>query len=247
MVTVVAPVVGPESGLTPETVGRDGVKVKRSAASRALVPPAVVTVTSILAAFDTAGETAETDDPDSTVTDVAATVPNLTVVAPERFVPVMVTVVPPRAVPDVGLRPETVGGGGAKEKKSELVPPGVRTVTWTVPAPGGEMAVREVSERTVNDVAGAVPKSTTVAPFNPVPLTVTLVPPVLGPEDGVTALTVGFKKGATKVYLSAAFLALVSPEAVTVTSVFPADSDGAVAMMVVLDTTVNDPDATAPK
>ena len=44
-----------------------------------------------------------------TVKLVAAVAPNLTAVAPFRFVPVMVTCVPPAAGPEVGLTAVTVG------------------------------------------------------------------------------------------------------------------------------------------
>ena len=133
MVTAVAPVDGPESGLTPVTAGRGGRKVNWSAVLVALVPPLVVTVTSTFP-LCAAGETAVIDTAVSTVNDVADADPNLTPVAPLRFVPVMVTVVPPLAGPELGLTPETAGGGGlvAKVKMScvevGLVPPGVRTV-----------------------------------------------------------------------------------------------------------------------
>ncbi|GAB7029595.1 hypothetical protein JCM4914_10560 [Streptomyces platensis subsp. malvinus] len=72
-----------------------------------------------------------------------------------------------------------------------LVPLGVVTVTWTTPEPGGEVAVRRVSDVTVNEAAGTAPKRTAVAPLKPVPVTVTPVPPVAGPEAGDTEPTVG--------------------------------------------------------
>ena len=53
------------------------------------------------------------------------------------------------------------------------VPAGVVTVTSTVPVPAGLSAVIEVSLTTVRLVAGAVPKSTAVAPVKPVPVIVT--------------------------------------------------------------------------
>ena len=71
------------------------------------------------------------------------------------------------------------------------VPVAFVTVTFTVPAaPAGSVAVRDVSLVTVK-LAGALPKSTAVAPVNPVPVTVTDVPPAVGPADGLTPLTVG--------------------------------------------------------
>ena len=46
---------------------------------------------------------------DTTTTEVPATVPNLTEVAPVKFAPVRVTEVPPAAGPDAGLTVVTVG------------------------------------------------------------------------------------------------------------------------------------------
>ncbi len=71
------------------------------------------------------------------------------------------------------------------------VPPTVVTVRSTVPVPAGAVAVREVAETTVKEVAAAVPKLTAVAPVRLVPVTVTLVPPAVGPLVGLTAVTVG--------------------------------------------------------
>ena len=72
-----------------------------------------------------------------------------------------------------------------------LVPPGVVTVTSTVPAPAGAVAVIWVALLTVKPVAAVVPKSTAVAPVKFVPVIVTLVPPAGGPAVGLTAVTVG--------------------------------------------------------
>ena len=72
------------------------------------------------------------------------------------------------------------------------VPPGVVTVTSTVPAaPAGAVAVMEVVLLTVKVVAAVAPKATAVAPVKLVPVTVTEVPPATGPEVGLTAVTVG--------------------------------------------------------
>jgi hypothetical protein len=72
-----------------------------------------------------------------------------------------------------------------------LVPPGVVTVTSTVPTvPAGAVAVMLVALLTVK-VARFAPKSTAVAPVKVVPVTVTLVVPVLCPEVGLTPVTVG--------------------------------------------------------
>ena len=71
------------------------------------------------------------------------------------------------------------------------MPAGVITVTSTVPVPAGLSAVIVVSLTTVKSVAAVVPKSTAVAPVNPVPVIVTKVPPAAGPLVGLMPVTVG--------------------------------------------------------
>ncbi len=71
------------------------------------------------------------------------------------------------------------------------VPPGVLTVTSNVPAAaGGDVAWIDVAETTLK-TAELAPKLTAVAPLNPVPVTVTTVPPAVGPALGVTPVTAG--------------------------------------------------------
>ncbi len=65
-----------------------------------------------------------------------------------------------------------------------LVPEGVVTVTSTVPAPAGEVAVMLVAQLTVKLVAAVGPKLTALAPVKPVPVMVTEVPPVPAPSSG---------------------------------------------------------------
>src|SRR5262249_3934951 len=67
--------------------------VNRSPEVMALVPPAVVTVTSTVPT--PVGEVAVIWVALSTVKEPAALLPNLTAVAPEKLVPVMVTLLPP--------------------------------------------------------------------------------------------------------------------------------------------------------
>ena len=71
------------------------------------------------------------------------------------------------------------------------VPPGAVTVTSTAPEPAGEVAVIEVAELTVKELAAVDPNATAVAPVRLVPLIVTTVPPVTGPAAGATAVTLG--------------------------------------------------------
>ena len=73
-----------------------------------------------------------------------------------------------------------------------LVPAGEMTIMSTVPTvPAGEVTVSCVAEPTMKFVAALGPKSTALAPIRLVPVRVTLVPPPVGPPDGLTALTVG--------------------------------------------------------
>ena len=72
------------------------------------------------------------------------------------------------------------------------VPPGVVTVTSTVPAlPAGAVAVTEVADLTVNEAAAVAPKLTAEALVRLVPVMVTVVPPAVGPALGLTEVSVG--------------------------------------------------------
>lgn len=75
------------------------------------VPPAVVTET-FTAPAAPAGVTAFIVVPLLTVKLVAAVFPNLTAVAPVRFVPVIVTEVPPPVEPVIGETEPIVGADG---------------------------------------------------------------------------------------------------------------------------------------
>ena len=55
----------------------------------------------------------------------------------------------------------------------------------------GLVAVMEVAELTANEVAAVEPNITAVAPVNPVPVMVTVVPPESRPVAGLIAVTVG--------------------------------------------------------
>ena len=131
-----------------------------------------------------------------TVRLVPAVVPNLTAVAPVNPVPVMVTRVPPAGGPLAGEMAVTVGVVSYVNLSLAtiaLVPPGVVTVILTIPAAraAGEVMVILVPEFTVRPVPAVVPNLTAVAPVNPVPVTVTRVPPAVGPLAGEITVTVG--------------------------------------------------------
>ena len=96
----------------------------------------------------------------------------------------------------VPVTPRCGVGAGSKVNWSAalvaLVPPTVVTVISTVPAvEGGDVAVIDPSEFTVNEVAATPPKSTAEAPVNPVPVIVTDVPPFTVPLVVAIADTVG--------------------------------------------------------
>jgi len=71
------------------------------------------------------------------------------------------------------------------------VPPGVFTVTSTVPVPAGEETVTCVGGEVDVMVAAAVPKRTSDTFVKFVPVTVTGVPPPGRPLLGETCVTVG--------------------------------------------------------
>jgi len=130
------------------------------------------------------------------LTDVPFVFPNLNFVADvprAKPAPVTVTLVPPAEDPVFGLRPVTVGRNLKRSTfETTLVPPGVVTLTSTVPAASvGETAVIEVAEFTVKLVASAEPNLTEVAPVNPTPVMVTVVPPDTGPWVGDSLVTAG--------------------------------------------------------
>jgi len=117
-----------------------------------------------------------------------------------------------------------------------LVPPGVVTITLTILATwDGEVIVIFVLEFTVRLVPAAVPNLMAVAPVNPVPVTVTRVPPAVGPLLGEILVTFG---RAAYVNRSAVEVALVSPGVVTVTSAIPAAWAGDLTVILVAETKV---------
>ena len=82
---------------------------------------------------------------------------------------------------------------------AEADPSGVITSTVTGPAdPVGSAAVIDVAELTVKLVAALPPKVTAVAPVKLVPVIVTKVPPAVGPDDGLSPMTVGGEFKLTK-------------------------------------------------
>ena len=119
-----------------------------------------------------------------------------------------------------------------------LVPIGVVTVTSTVVAlpDDGEFTVIWVAEMTIILVPALVPNLTAVAPIKLVPVIVTAVLPVSGPETGEIPVTVG---AVSYVKWSLILVALVATALVTVTStVLPTVPEGEVAVIWVDEFTV---------
>jgi hypothetical protein len=110
----------------------------------------------------------------------------------------------------------------------------VVTLTFTVPVPAGAVAVIWVSLSTVKPLAAVGPNLTAVAPVNALPVIVTVVPPAVRPEEGLTAVTAGARMYA---YWSPLLMALVPPVAVTLTLTVPVPA-GAVAVIWVSLSTV---------
>ena len=186
------------------------------------MPTVVVTVTLTLPAVP-AGVTAVRELALTKVTFVAGAVPKSTVAPRAKLVPVMVTVVPPVAGPDEGLTPVTVGAPKRYVKRAAdegtEVPEVVVTVTETVPAvPAGDTAANDVALLKVTPVAGIEPKYTVAPLAKLLPTICTVVPPVVGPDEGLSAVTVG---STAKVNWSDAEVVDVPAPVVTVTSTSP--------------------------
>jgi hypothetical protein len=68
----------------------------------------------------------------------------------------------------------------------------VVTVIFTVPeGSGGDIAIMEVEDWKVTEIAPTLPNDTSTLELNPVPVIVTEVPPLMGPDDGDMEVTDG--------------------------------------------------------
>src|SRR6185312_14806582 len=131
----------------------------------------------------------------TTVTLLAAVPPKLTPAPERKLVPPMVTVVPPPVGPELGETEVTVGLVLVYVNPLErvaLCPSVLVTTTLTVPvACAGVVAVMDALLTTVTFVA-EVPHKVTVAPAAKLlPLMLTAVPALVGPEVGEIELTPG--------------------------------------------------------
>jgi hypothetical protein len=106
----------------------------------------------------------------------------------------MVTVVVPDVVPDAGVSEEAMGNGATNLYLDEavMVPPDVVALTATVPCTCGLVtALIWVGLVTVNLLAVVVPNFTAVVLLRPVPVTVTVVVPLVVPVAGAKDVMVG--------------------------------------------------------
>jgi len=119
--------------------------------------------------------------------------PNETVEPLWNPVPAIVTEVPPALGPLFGEAEATVGAATNVKQPLQLPTCASGFVTTTLTAPGACAVVVPVIEvGLVVETLSAEPPKETVAPaWKPDPLTVTDVPPALGPLDGATDVTVG--------------------------------------------------------
>src|SRR2546422_68220 len=184
----------------------------------------------------------------TTVTDVNVLPPKVTVAPDWKLVPVSVTLAPPRVEPLAGVT-ELAAGGATYVNRS----PGFAaldcplTVTMTSATPAGcagVVALICVALTTLTPVAALPPTVTVAVASKLVPVMVIAVPPVVGPEVGLTAPTVG-GGGARYVNWSLGSVALDCPPIVTTTSATPATWPGVVALIWVALTTLT-PVATLP-
>ena len=216
----------------------------------------MVTVTDTVPGDTVAGDVTTTDVGDTDTTD-AVSEPNFTVEPVTNPVPLTVTSVPPVTGPSDGDTDVTVGVTTVYVKLSpepavELDPPDVVTCTFATPTVtvAGVTIVIDVADTTDTLADGtAIPPTVTDAPvMNPVPVTVTSVPPVTGPVDGDSDVTAGVD--AVYVKSSTVPVASVDPtEFVTVTLTVPSsDVAGEVTVITVavIETTVagSDPKVT---
>jgi hypothetical protein len=210
IVISVPPSADPVAGETASTLGVAAYS-KAAAGTTAVVPPSVVTRTST-GPIPPAGGATTLMRSGETVTTRASASPMVTRLAPSRSVPVTETRVPPACEPEAGEIPSTTGARTNLKSTGEL--PGLRPVvvmtrTLTSPSSGkaGVVTDSTVSEETTRSVPGTPSKSTSTAPENRAPVTVTRVPPSLVPAAGSRPLTAGSGRSAAGVGLGRAAVA----------------------------------------
>ena len=125
---------------------------------------------------------------------VSADPPNETVAPLWKPVPFTVTDVPPAIAPVAGVTELTAGAGAMYVKQPVHVAFSASafvTTTFTAPAVCAVVVPLMLVPAIVNAVRAEPPNDTVAPAENPVPVTVTEVPPAAGPVFGVTDVTVG--------------------------------------------------------
>lgn len=173
---------------------------------------------------------------------VAGTPPKVTDVTDASPRPWMTTVFPPQEGPASGSRPTTAGGGLLETENIGTppdVPDGDVTTIGTSPAEvAGVFTVRRPSFTTLSAVPAFPPKVTDVALVNPLPVSVTVVPPNEGPpHDGDTDSTRTASAYSNWLY-PVSTAGLVPYGVVTVTAARPVACAGAVAVIDMSEFTV---------
>ena len=160
------------------------------------MPSGVVTVTSTVVPAVPAGLLTTTCESDL-LRMVAATLPNITAVASEKFVPVIVMSLPPEAGPIPGLMPVTTGTDVYVNRSAAVVadaPPPVTTVTSTIPVVSAGLVATICVAVSLVIVPAVPPNFTAVAAARFVPAIVTDVPPAKGPTPGLMPVTAAWPR-----------------------------------------------------
>ncbi|HEY8824113.1 MAG TPA: hypothetical protein VIP07_04430 [Candidatus Limnocylindria bacterium] len=190
-VTLVPPPAEPLAGAIELTVGAGARYVKQPVhvalwlsgfvTTTLTVPAACAPVVPVML-VELVVETVNADPPSDTVAPVW------------KPVPVIVTAVPPAIAPVVGANDATVGAGGTYVKQLEhvaLCPSGFVTATLIDPAACAVVVPVIVVALMVATVSADPPNETVAPVWNPLPATLTDVPPALGPLFGVTEVIAG--------------------------------------------------------
>src|SRR5205823_3800743 len=141
-----------------------------------------------------AGATAFNSVAETNVTVADATEPNFTTAPGTKFDPVTCTVFPPPVEPAFGLTSVTFGGPYAYLSALDvaLVPAAVATVRSTVPDEcAGATAFNCDGDTYVTEPEPVEPNFTVEPGTKFVPLTLTMLPPAVGPAVGLRLVTVG--------------------------------------------------------
>ena len=200
IVTDVPPAAGPELGLMEVIVGGGATTAAVNPPVEVAVWPSGLITTIFTGPAVIVGVTTVMLVAETTTTEVPGLPPKVTVAPDLKFIPVMVTDVPPAAGPDVGLMEVIVGGALAVKPPLSVAvcPSGLITTTFTGPAViTGVTTEMMDAESTLTEVPGALPKVTVSPLWKFVPVIVTVVPPVVDPELGVSDTMVGAGAGFT--------------------------------------------------